>query len=456
MEDTRPSDRDLEDAGGRPVPHLVVSFLADDPLAAPSRHRLIGTKLVSLGRADSVSVDRSPERIVLGLPDAWLSSHHAALRPVLHRWAIEDLGSRNGTFVNGARVRELMLADGDVIELGHSFLVFRLAPPDAGPEDLTATAFDDGPPGLTTLSPSLARKFEQLRRVASSLQSVVIGGETGTGKEMVARSVHALSGRTGDFVAVNCGALPEALAEAELFGHRRGAFSGAVAERTGYVRAADGGTLFLDEIADLRLPSQAALLRVLQERQVVPLGAERPIAVDVRVCAATHEALAECVAAGRFRADLLARLRGFELELPPLRERPEDLGLIVRALLRRRGEAATFKAAAVRQLFTYTWPHNVRELEQVLGSALALASGNPIDRAHLALATAPSASRRAATGRGRPLRADELAHRDQLIQLLREHGGNIAAVCRAIGKGRQQIHRWLKRYDLDAESFRSS
>jgi DNA-binding NtrC family response regulator len=438
-----------------PAPHLVVALLAGDPLITPSRHRLRGLEEVVLGRSDSRDVCRARTGLALALPDPWLSSQHARLRPVLRRWVIEDRTSRNGTFVNGARVREILLADGDVIEIGHTFLVFRVAPPDLGPDDLDAAALDDKEPGLATLSPRLARHIEQLEAVARSAQGILIGGESGTGKELVARAVHALSGRSGAFVAVNCGSLPEALAEAELFGHRRGAFSGAVAERTGYVRSAHGGTLFLDEIADLRLPSQAALLRVLQERQVVPLGTERPVAVDVRFCAATHRSLGDMVLAERFRGDLLARLRGFELCLPPLRERREDLGLLVRALLRRRGDAASFKAAAVRALFAHSWPHNVRELEQVLGTALALAAGQPIERAHLPAPVSKAVAQVGpVSGQRRPLRDEELAHRTELVRLLREHQGNVAAVSRATGKGRQQIHRWLKRYALDLETFR--
>jgi transcriptional regulator with PAS, ATPase and Fis domain len=290
--------------------------------------------------------------------------------------------------------------------------------------------------------------------MARSPQSILVGGESGTGKELIARAVHTLSGRSGKFVAVNCGSLPETLAEAELFGYRRGAFSGAVAERTGYLRAADGGTVFLDEIADLRPPSQAALLRVLQERQVVPLGDERPVPLDVRFCAATHRSLPELVATERFRGDLHARLLGFELQLPPLRDRREDLGLLLRALLRRRGQAATLTAAAARRLFAYPWPYNIRELEQALGAALALAGDQPIDRPHLPAALAEQSAHTPASGNRRPLREDEVAQRAELVRLLSLHRGNVAAVGRAMGKGRQQIHRWLDRYELDLEAFR--
>jgi transcriptional regulator with GAF, ATPase, and Fis domain len=455
MADTFTSNRDGDDhAGATAAPHLAVALTAEDPLAPPSRHRLDGLTEVALGRGDARLVRRHGRTLTVALSDPWLSADHARLRPMLHRWAITDLDSRNGTFVNGVRVRELLLSDGDVIEIGHTFLVFRVAPPDAADRDLEATALDAKEPGLATLSPALARQLARLEQMARSTQSILVEGESGTGKELIARAVHALSGRSGSFVAVNCGALPETLAEAELFGYRRGAFSGAVAERTGYLRAAQGGTLFLDEIADLRLPSQAALLRVVQERQVVPLGDERPVPVDVRFCAATHRSLAELVAAERFRGDLHARLLGFELNLPPLRERREDLGLLLRALLRRGGRTATLTASTARLLFAHRWPHNIRELEQALNAAVALAGDQPIDRSHLPAILTEQAAPPPPSSNRRPLREDELAQRAELARLLSLHRGNVAAVGRAMGKGRQQIHRWLERYDLDLETFR--
>jgi transcriptional regulator with GAF, ATPase, and Fis domain len=456
MAETLTSERGLRGNDSETlVAHLVVSLVAGDPTIAPSRHRLERIKEVTLGRGAG-QVRRRQGTLDVALADAWLSTEHARLKPILHRWGIEDRGSRNGTFVNGARVRQMTLEDGDVVQLGHSFLVFRMAPPGADAEDVDGSDLDHHPEGLATLSPGLAAQFERLERVARSPESVLVGGESGSGKELVARAVHALSGRRGDFVPVNCGSLPETLAESELFGYRRGAFSGAVGERTGYVRAADRGTLFLDEVADLRPASQASLLRVLQERQVTPLGTERPVDVDVRFCAATHRALADLVQAERFRGDLYARLRGFELRLPPLRERMEDLGLLVRALLRRSGQASTFEAAAARALFAYPWPDNVRELEHTLGAALALGRGGPIGLGHLPPSLAARAEPGPRAADRRPLRPAELEHRTELVRLLREHQGNIAAVSRATGKGRQQVHRWLNRYGLDVEQFRQA
>jgi transcriptional regulator with PAS, ATPase and Fis domain len=273
-------------------------------------------------------------------------------------------------------------------------------------------------------------------------------GESGTGKEVVARALHALSGRAGRLVAVNCGAIAGNLVESELFGSRRGAFSGAE-DRVGHVRTADRGTLLLDEIGDLPLPAQAALLRVLQEGEVVPVGDSVPIAVDVRVIAATHRDLDAKVAAGEFRADLLARLGGLRATLPPLRDRREDLGLILaeagpRALTREAGRA----------LLAHDWPLNIRELRQAIDAAIALAGDAAIGLEHL-----PEPVRRAHLQPGDEaavdaLSAEDRAVRDRLVELLREHRGNVAAVARSLGKARPQVHRWLRRFHLDADSYR--
>jgi DNA-binding NtrC family response regulator len=280
----------------------------------------------------------------------------------------------------------------------------------------------------------------------------MIRGETGTGKEILARAVHGLSRRPGEFVAINCGGLTDTLIESELFGHKKGAFSGATDDTLGLVRAAHGGTLLLDEIGDLPPASQSAFLRVLQEREVIAVGSTRPVPVDLRVVSATHRDLEDLVARGRFRADLLARVSGFRLDLPPLRERREDLGLLVAHLLERiTGEedagGATFTEAAARALFRHDWPHNVRELEKVLAAAVVLAAGQPIDVAHLgpAVAEAPAAPA--------PGEEDEQL-RARLVELLTQHEGNISAVARAMGKARMQIHRWMRRFGIGPDEFR--
>jgi DNA-binding NtrC family response regulator len=280
---------------------------------------------------------------------------------------------------------------------------------------------------------------------------VLVRGESGSGKELVARMLHERSGRRGAFVAVNCGALVETLAQSELFGHKKGAFSGADADTVGLVRSAGGGTLFLDEIGDLPAASQAVLLRVLQEKEVKPVGAVQPLPIDLRVVAATHRDLQQMIAAGAFRADLYARLAGFELTLPPLRDRPEDVGLLIAELLARHGAppATTFECDAARALLCHDWPLNVRELEQCLASALVLATPRPIALEHLAPPV--RAAFKAAAAAERPaaqLDPEEQRLKDELVAQLARHHGNVSAVARELGKDRKQIHRWLRRFQI--------
>jgi len=254
---------------------------------------------------------------------------------------------------------------------------------------------------------------------------------------------------------VNCGALPPTLVEAALFGHRKGAFTGATDDRPGFVGAAADGTLFLDEIAELPAAAQATLLRVLQDGEVVAIGESRPRRIDLRVIAASHGDLGELVRAGRFREDLHARLAGFELTLPPLAQRKEDLGLLIAALLRRMSPPVVelrLAPAAARALLLHDWPRNVRELDLALRSAVVLAAGRRIELEHLPAAVQAAGAEPIEPAT--PFSPDEEALRDRLVEALREHAGNVAAVGRAMGKGRMQIHRWLKRFGLDLASYR--
>jgi DNA-binding NtrC family response regulator len=428
-----------------PVPQLVLSMHADRPTAAPARHLLADLDEVRFGRGDPL-VRRNVKTLEIRIPDPRMSSSHGRLVRRGDIWRIDDPRSKNGSVLNGALVRDGVIGDGDLLELGHTFFLFRLAAPSAPGADADADHLDAPQPELATFDGALAAGFERLRRVAETDVPVLVLGETGTGKEVIARALHAMSRRTGAFVAVNCGALPETLVEGELFGTRRGAFSGSIADRPGLVRGADGGTLFLDEIAELRPESQAAFLRVLQEREVTPLGDTRPVKVDVRFCAATHRALDAMVDDGTFRRDLHARVLGFTITLPPLRARRQDLGLLVRALLKRipNGERARFAPAAARMLHTYSWPYNVRELEQVLGQAIALSAGNPIEPADLG----------DLVDRASDVAGDDVDLKTRLLALLEEHRGNVAAVARVFGKDRMQVHRWVRRFAIDLTQYR--
>jgi DNA-binding NtrC family response regulator len=442
-EDSRPGARG--DAG--PQAHLFRLLDCARPLEPSARHGLRGLDLVTIGRGDG-GVERGPRQLQLHTPDPRISSVHARLRSQVGRWVIEDAGSRNGTLINGAPVRTAALRDGDLVELGRTFFLFRDSLLTAPDDALDLVAGTGTAAGLATLSPPLAHVLAGLAAVAPSMVSVIIHGETGTGKELVARAVHALSGRRGPFVPVNCGAIPASLVESELFGVRRGAYSDAKEDRPGLVRSAHEGTLFLDEIGDLDLSKQAAFLRVLQEREVVPIGQARPVPVDLRVVVASHRDLAALVAGGRFRDDLSARLSGFTLRLPPLRARREDLGLLIAALVARLGPdpaKTTFAPDAMRALLMHDWPQNVRELEKRLGTALVLAGDRPIQAAHIG-----DLPRAAPSGPA----PDEDARIAELRRLLAEHRGNLSAVARAVGKDRAQVRRWLRRYGIDPAQFK--
>ncbi len=263
-------------------------------------------------------------------------------------------------------------------------------------------------------------------------------------------------------MAVNCGALTETLAESQLFGHIRGAFTGATADAVGFVRSADQGTLLLDEVGDLCRSGQAALLRVLQEREVVPVGSARAHKVNVRFVASSPWPLTQPTEGGAFRSDLFARLSGYVVTTMPLRQRREDIGLLIATLLEKMGvgagEAPVLTPQAALLLLQYGWPLNIRELEQSLRRAVALAGGQPIGPAHLVLdgdrggAEVKPAARPGAAGR--VLSAEESALRQSLIDALTATKGNVAEVARQLGKARMQLHRWMRRFEIDPKSFR--
>ena len=418
---------------------------------------------VTLGRGElgaATERDGGPLRLRLSFPDQWMSTRHARIERTVSGFSVADEGSKNGLLLNGERIESALLVDGDWIEAGHTLLRYRhgALPPPRQPRDGRS-----GATALSTMLPTLQDQSRNLEDIARSTVSVILRGETGTGKEVLARAVHQVSGRPGEWIAVNCGALPATLLESELFGYKKGAFSNAVEDRPGLVRAADRGTLFLDEIGDLPPSSQAALLRVLQEREVTPLGGTRPVKVDLRVVCATHRDLQAQVAAGQFRADLYARLSGHTFAIPPLRERREDLGLITAALLRRivPDQAVRFEPEAVRTLYRHDWPLNVRELEKCLASAVVLARGGAIGveqlsaiRTSTATAAPQEIDASDADTQADPPKPRRAERREQLIAALEAHRGNISAVARALGKARSQVQRWLHDYGLDAEQYR--
>ncbi len=300
------------------------------------------------------------------LADSHVSRRHVSLLPQGDGVRIRDHGSKNGTFVNGVRVAEGLLPVGARLTVGRTEFLLRLASRGTEQRELIGD------------SPAMARLREQVQTFAPTELPILILGESGTGKELVARALHAQSGRRGSLVVVNCGALPRELIESELFGHERGAFTGAEKKHLGCFGEADGGTLFLDEIGELPLELQPRLLRALESRSIRPVGATRELAVDVRILAATHRDLEGAVRTGRFRADLYYRLCGFELAIPALRERPGDIPLLVQHFLQQaesRGQlpGRWLGAGAAEALMGYPWPGNVRELRAAVLRAAHLA-----------------------------------------------------------------------------------
>ncbi|KAB2318683.1 sigma-54-dependent Fis family transcriptional regulator [Betaproteobacteria bacterium SCN1] len=308
-------------------------------------------------------------------------------------------------------------------------------PADALPDDAAAE------PGLIGTSPAMREVQKRIGLAAASDTTVLIGGETGTGKEVVARLLHRHSARAnGPFVAVNCAAIPADLIESELFGHVRGAFSGAHADRAGRFREAGGGTLLLDEVGDMPLALQAKLLRVLQEREVVPVGAGRAYPVDVRVIAASHRALADEARAGRFREDLYYRLDVFPIHLPPLRERAADLPTLAAHFLRPYGKRPA--QAALDRLARHAWPGNVRELRNVLERAALTARGSTIGPDDLALGGGSGGDE--AVPWDAPLTEAVAWLETRMIRrALDRAGGNVSEAARALGISRQQLYRKL-------------
>lgn len=391
----------------------------------------------------------------LGLPDRFVSRTHARVVRTNDSDIIEDLGSKQGTFVNGIRIEKpTPLGDGDCIEIGWSLFVYRLTDP------LTAVRLSDngtkiihGP--TPTLCPELVPISHDLGRIAQSEQPVLILAETGAGKEIAARFVHEKSQRKGAFVAIDCGAIAPQLVEGELFGHKRGAFSGAHEERIGRIRAGEGGTVFLDEIGNMPPQAQASLLRVVQEREVIPVGSDKGKLVDVRWVAATNANLFS--ESSGFRSDLLARLSGYVARLPPLRKRREDLGFLCTHLLAKRGvHSASMTQRAARALFSSDFAGNVRELELSLASAAVLAGNGPIDIGHLSVLSARAARENEPIAKEQPAPMQERPQEDarQKLYMRRPSKADIeeallranriqSEAARLLGVHERQLARWM-------------
>jgi DNA-binding NtrC family response regulator len=402
---------------------------------------------------DPLVVGRDPGAGVV-LADPEVSALHCELRAVSDGILVRDLGSTNGTFFGPVRVREAVIAVPMDLTLGGTTI--KLDPKAKRRVDV---GFSEQFGPLVGASPRMRRVFSVLEKVAKTPLSVLIQGETGTGKELAARAIHDASERSkGPFVVVDCGSIPATLAESILFGHEKGAFTGAADRRKGAVAEADGGTLFLDELGELPLELQPKLLRALSERQVKRVGASEFESVDVRVLAATRRDLGEEMNAGRFRSDLFFRIAQVRVELPALRERLSDLPVLVRDICRRARKAEHAPAVLAwieHRMASHDWPGNVRELSNVASVAATLADDPGAIDDVLALARNDVAIER--SGRG-PSGTDfgeakRLAigqfEQDYFTSLARRCHGNISEMARQSGMERHHVRAYLRKYGID-------
>jgi DNA-binding NtrC family response regulator len=381
----------------------------------------------------------------VNLTDGHLSRNHARVSLDGASWTVEDLGSKNATFVDGVMTRTSVTGkDLRTVRVGESIflLVNEIAP-----------YLHEQPTGRSQIvrGPILRDLWDLIAGFATRSQTLHITGESGAGKELAARAFHDASPHhAGPFIPVNCAAIPVGVAERLLFGARKGAYSGAVADVEGYLQNADGGTLFLDEIGDLDLDVQAKLLRVLELREVTPLGGTRPRKVDFVLCSATHRDLRELVAAQRFRADLLYRIAAPSVAIPPLRDRLDEVGFHVTRAVARVDDALTASASLVEMCLQRRWPGNVRELIATVQNAAEIARTRKIflvDDAFLAenagreLAASPSSPG------GRKVR-NALPGDEEIEDALRRANGRVVAAARLQGLHRNQLRRWVmkKRY----------
>ena len=444
---------DFEPGGGRSDDGTAAGLLLFWPLGAEGktmRFAPLGDGEMVLGRAEACD---------LRLDDPRVSRRHALLRGHGGHYWIDDVGSTSGVWVNGRPVHSVGLSGGEVVRLGKTLMRFVTSGPDGRTGELPV---NDGGPMVA--GPGFLPTRRLLDRAANSDLSVLITGETGTGKELAARHLHQGGElQAGPFVPVNCSAIPAELFESELFGHSKGAFTGASSSKPGYVRQAHGGTLFLDEIGELPPAGQAKLLRVLQDRRVFPVGASEGVPVRFRLVSATNRDLDGAMADETFRTDLFARVAELRVRLPALRQRLEEIPLLVAHFLHKHGRAGrtlTVSVTTLEQLCLCPWPMNIRQLESAVRRAIFQLGngGERLSDAHFAeeLQVAPTVSKgrdqAAPTEQGEDPQDERLA--TELTAALKESGGNATAAAGVLGISRSQIYRRAQKLGIDVKRFR--
>jgi transcriptional regulator with AAA-type ATPase domain/serine/threonine protein kinase len=414
-------------ASSRRLPSVMTLCLVASPDQTCSRER-------ALSQSNELLIGRDVGGPGWSISDARVSRLHARIAWDEQQgcYRVTDTQSTNGIRVNTMRRATITLSHGDVLRIGDSVFVVCEGAPVA----------------------ELMAKSEQAAR---SSATILINGETGVGKEVLARQIHEWSGRRGPFVPVNCGALPRDIAASELFGHAKGAFSGAAAARRGMFYAAQGGTILLDEIGELPLELQPLLLRVLQERVVRPVGSDTEQPIEVRVVAATNVRLQTAITEGRFRADLYARLAQIPIEIPPLRQRREQIVGLAKTFASQAQQALELMPDAAEALLLWEFPFNVRELENLIRRWCALGTaGKPLSLEFLRSvnpAMVAPLQERSSTPPGaqsaHPAPRNPLSDRTELEQLLVTCGGNVSEVARRLNTTRAQVYRWMERFGMD-------
>lgn len=430
---------------------------------------------------DIIDIGSSPTGTDVKLDDNTVSRRHCRIIQKDENYLVKDLDSTNGTYVDGVRIKEAYLSPGVVLSIGNTQV--RFSPFEERIEVTPSSADRCG--DIVGRSPKIRKIFSLLEKIAPSGATAVIEGETGTGKEVVARTIHEMSPRRDEsFVVFDCGAVPDNLIESELFGHKKGSFTGAVMSRKGVFEMAEGGTIFLDELGELSLDLQPKLLRVLEQREVRPVGANEPVPVNVRVVAATNRDLEDEVAAGRFREDLFYRLSVVRIVLPPLRERIEDIPLLVKHFLRDRDFNRTdddsrliesIDKQALDALEKYNWPGNVRELINVIERACSFAEtkiitlddlpDHVIDNDSPVELDTPSESNEKSRWSEVPDKANlgqkpfkeaksewiDNFEQDYILNTLMRHGGNISAAAREADIDRKYFRQLMDKHEIQAE-----
>ena len=438
-------------------PYLFLALDGNQPTGPVSRHRLGNVQVMQIGRGVERVVQRDTHegksRLVLRFPDPWMSSLHARIERSDKGMVMSDPTSKNGSFVNGTRLKSAVLTDGDVLQFGHTFFIYREDLPVGRQED-DLIADLDVPLGMATMLAPLAQGLIAFARAATTETPLLIQGQTGTGKSIMARSAHALSGRPGSLITVNVSEVSDAQFEKKLRGHEEGG-TGSLGGVPGVIASAKNGTLVIEDVDKLSFRSQALLSRVMSEGWIRPWNDEAPIPWQCRLVCTASSSLDDMVEIGRFDPKLLQQIKGFEQVLPSLCQRREDIGLLIASMITHYAPTGQvmFSADAAYAILSYGWPRNLRELESCLGTALAWRSSTMVEISHL-----PPELRRPAD-RGHAASGDtidtvelvqqDLEKRANMIASLRARSGHLFNNRDSLDQVRNQFKRWLARTDVE-------